>query len=264
MARPTASSSGPARARCARVASCSPRACTRRCVRTIGLFIVPVYDYVLVTEPLSAAQRESIGWRRRQGLSDGGNQFHYYRLTPRRPDPLGRLRRGLPVPRARARRPRRPRPDVRAPVAELLHGRSRSSPASASRTAGAARSTPAAASRSSSARRMAAAWPTPPATPGWASPPRASAPAWRSTSPTGATPRRPAPATCAASPSRSRPSRSAPRWSRLPRNRLAAAQAGATAAQALAVRRPRSPRARLRQLSARAAARGCEHNRLVA
>ena len=50
-------------------------------VRTIGLFIVPVYDYVLVTEPLSAAQRESIGWRRRQGLSDGGNQFHYYRLT---------------------------------------------------------------------------------------------------------------------------------------------------------------------------------------
>ena len=44
-------------------------------------FILPVYDYVLVTEPLSPAQMASIGWRHRQGLSDSGNQFHYYRLT---------------------------------------------------------------------------------------------------------------------------------------------------------------------------------------
>ncbi|HEY6469950.1 MAG TPA: FAD-dependent oxidoreductase [Candidatus Dormibacteraeota bacterium] len=44
-------------------------------------FILPVYDYVLVTEPLSAAQLESIGWRHRQGIGDSGNQFHYYRLT---------------------------------------------------------------------------------------------------------------------------------------------------------------------------------------
>jgi glycine/D-amino acid oxidase-like deaminating enzyme len=50
-------------------------------VRAVRRYVVPVYDYVLVTEPLSAAQRESIGWRRRQGLSDAGNQFHYYRLT---------------------------------------------------------------------------------------------------------------------------------------------------------------------------------------
>jgi glycine/D-amino acid oxidase-like deaminating enzyme len=42
---------------------------------------VPVYDYVLVSEPLTPDQRESIGWRRRQGLSDGNNQFHYFRLT---------------------------------------------------------------------------------------------------------------------------------------------------------------------------------------
>ena len=34
-----------------------------------------------MTEPLSAAQRASIGWRRRQGLGDMANQFHYYRLT---------------------------------------------------------------------------------------------------------------------------------------------------------------------------------------
>ena len=45
------------------------------------LHTVPVYDYVLMTEPLSAAQRAAIGWEHRQGVSDMGNQFHYYRLT---------------------------------------------------------------------------------------------------------------------------------------------------------------------------------------
>jgi glycine/D-amino acid oxidase-like deaminating enzyme len=44
-------------------------------------FILPVYDYILVTEPLTGAQLDSIGWRHRQGIADGGNQFHYYRLT---------------------------------------------------------------------------------------------------------------------------------------------------------------------------------------
>ena len=44
--------------------------------------VVPVYDHVLVTEPLSSAQRESIGWRNRQGIGDSANQFHYFRLTP--------------------------------------------------------------------------------------------------------------------------------------------------------------------------------------
>ena len=42
---------------------------------------VPVYDYALVSEPLTPDQREAIGWRRRQGLSDANNQFHYFRLT---------------------------------------------------------------------------------------------------------------------------------------------------------------------------------------
>jgi glycine/D-amino acid oxidase-like deaminating enzyme len=50
-------------------------------VRAIRRYVVPVYDYVLVTEPLSAEQRDSLGWARRQGLTDMGNQFHYYRLT---------------------------------------------------------------------------------------------------------------------------------------------------------------------------------------
>ncbi|MEO8888275.1 MAG: FAD-dependent oxidoreductase [Jatrophihabitantaceae bacterium] len=44
-------------------------------------YVVPVYDYVLMTEPLSPAQLDSIGWRNRQGVGDVTNQFHYYRLT---------------------------------------------------------------------------------------------------------------------------------------------------------------------------------------
>lgn len=52
----------------------------RPLLRRVRRRIVPVYDYVLVTEPLSAQQRESIGWRRRQGIGDSANRFHYYRL----------------------------------------------------------------------------------------------------------------------------------------------------------------------------------------
>ena len=48
--------------------------------RTVGR-TVPVYDYVLMTEPLDASQRASIGWEGRQGIGDAGNQFHYLRLT---------------------------------------------------------------------------------------------------------------------------------------------------------------------------------------
>jgi glycine/D-amino acid oxidase-like deaminating enzyme len=43
--------------------------------------VVPVWDYVLVTEPLNAAQREAIGWANRQGVGDMANRFHYTRLT---------------------------------------------------------------------------------------------------------------------------------------------------------------------------------------
>jgi glycine/D-amino acid oxidase-like deaminating enzyme len=50
-------------------------------VRAIRRYVVPVYDYVLVTEPLSAEQRAAIGWANRQGTGDCTNQFHYYRLT---------------------------------------------------------------------------------------------------------------------------------------------------------------------------------------
>jgi len=43
--------------------------------------VVPVYDYVLMTEPLTDAQWGAIGWRGGEGLGDAGNQFHYYRTT---------------------------------------------------------------------------------------------------------------------------------------------------------------------------------------
>ncbi|MCW2823633.1 MAG: dependent oxidoreductase [Aeromicrobium sp.] len=50
-------------------------------VRRTRLHTVPVYDYVIVTEPLSTEQLASIGWASRQGLADLANQFHYSRLT---------------------------------------------------------------------------------------------------------------------------------------------------------------------------------------
>jgi glycine/D-amino acid oxidase-like deaminating enzyme len=50
-------------------------------IGAVGRYIAPVYDYALMTEPLSPAQQRSIGWANRQGISDLGNQFHYYRPT---------------------------------------------------------------------------------------------------------------------------------------------------------------------------------------
>ena len=44
-------------------------------LRRLGSYIVPVYDYVLVTEPLSPEQQDAVGWEGRQGLADLGNQF---------------------------------------------------------------------------------------------------------------------------------------------------------------------------------------------
>ncbi len=50
-------------------------------LRRLRLMTVPVYDYVLMTEPLTPEQRASLGWAGRQGVGDAGNLFHYYRLT---------------------------------------------------------------------------------------------------------------------------------------------------------------------------------------
>lgn len=42
---------------------------------------IPLYDYILVSDPLQPSQLDSIGWHRRQGVTDGRTFFNYYRLT---------------------------------------------------------------------------------------------------------------------------------------------------------------------------------------
>ena len=97
----------------------APRRCSRRApipplLRAIRRYVVPVYDYVLVTEPLErrAARRDRLaappGHRRRR------QPVPLLPADRRRPDPVGRLRRrlplrrpGRPAPRRRRRRPSR-------------------------------------------------------------------------------------------------------------------------------------------------------------
>ncbi|WP_406725253.1 FAD-dependent oxidoreductase [Streptomyces sp. GD-15H] len=50
-------------------------------VRRARAYTVPVYDYALMTEPLTADRLASVGWQNRQGLADTANRFHYFRLT---------------------------------------------------------------------------------------------------------------------------------------------------------------------------------------
>ena len=45
------------------------------------MLTLPVYDYVLMTEPLTRSQLAEIGWQRPFGISDASRQFHYYRKT---------------------------------------------------------------------------------------------------------------------------------------------------------------------------------------
>ena len=42
---------------------------------------IPAFTHMVVTEPLSQAQLEPIGWKNRQGLEDARNFVHYFRLT---------------------------------------------------------------------------------------------------------------------------------------------------------------------------------------
>ncbi len=50
-------------------------------LRRIRAYVLPVWDHVLATEPLTSEQMSRIGWAANQGLTDAGNQFHYYRRT---------------------------------------------------------------------------------------------------------------------------------------------------------------------------------------
>ena len=53
----------------------------RPLLRRLSSYVVPVWDYALMSEPLSTEQRAAVGWADRHGLSDAGNLFHYYRVT---------------------------------------------------------------------------------------------------------------------------------------------------------------------------------------
>ena len=44
-------------------------------LRRLASTFVPVYDYVLMTEPLTAGQQDAIGWAGREGMSDAGNDW---------------------------------------------------------------------------------------------------------------------------------------------------------------------------------------------
>lgn len=50
-------------------------------LKRLRLFTVPVYDYVLMTEPLTGTQLDDIGWTGRHGITDSGREFHYSRKT---------------------------------------------------------------------------------------------------------------------------------------------------------------------------------------
>ena len=43
--------------------------------------IIPIFDFSLMTNPLSQEQLREIGWQGRYGIADSGNQFHYSRKT---------------------------------------------------------------------------------------------------------------------------------------------------------------------------------------
>lgn len=50
-------------------------------LKRYSLHTIPVYDYVLMSEPLTPAQKKEIGWDGREGIADMANQFHYYRIS---------------------------------------------------------------------------------------------------------------------------------------------------------------------------------------
>lgn len=50
-------------------------------IKGIGRYIVPVYDYAMVTRPLDSQEWASVNWSEGVGMSDAGHQFHYYRPT---------------------------------------------------------------------------------------------------------------------------------------------------------------------------------------
>ena len=51
-------------------------------MRGMGSKQTPAFTYIVVTKPLTPAQRASVGWAKREAIEDGRNFMHYYRLLP--------------------------------------------------------------------------------------------------------------------------------------------------------------------------------------
>jgi glycine/D-amino acid oxidase-like deaminating enzyme len=65
----------------ARRAVLATSAYTHQLLPAVRHRFIPLYDYIMVSEPLTPAQWESIGWKGRQGITDGRTFFNYYRPT---------------------------------------------------------------------------------------------------------------------------------------------------------------------------------------
>ncbi len=110
-------------------------------------FIAPVYDYALMTEPLSGPQLPRSAGPTASGIGDSRQPVSLLPTDARQPDPVRRLRRGLPLRRPGRRPARRASADVRDALPAFLHDLPAAAGLCASPTAGAGRSTPAAVSR---------------------------------------------------------------------------------------------------------------------
>jgi glycine/D-amino acid oxidase-like deaminating enzyme len=65
----------------ARRAVLATNAYTHRLVPRVSRRMIPMYGYMMVSEPLTPAQRDIIGWPHRQAVADGRVFFNYARLT---------------------------------------------------------------------------------------------------------------------------------------------------------------------------------------
>ncbi len=65
----------------ARRAILATNAYTHRLVPALRRRYLPLYDYILVSDPLTPGQREAIGWKGRHSVGDARTFFNYYRLT---------------------------------------------------------------------------------------------------------------------------------------------------------------------------------------
>ncbi len=50
-------------------------------LRRLRHALIPIFDYAIVTRPLTDDELAATGWRGRHGVADSGNQFHYVRKT---------------------------------------------------------------------------------------------------------------------------------------------------------------------------------------